>query len=341
MSIRRVAIYSLVLFSILIAVISLLTYYAAFKENLRNERPFYELYVSPGETDIAMGIKMDSLLCDTTSFIQLSRLMNFTKFKPGRYVFKQGMNNFRIINKLKRGAQDPVNVTINNVRDIYQLSSKLGSELLLDSIDFVNILSDTQVLNKINYNSENILCLFIPDTYQMYWTISPERFIQRMIQENASFWNRDLRNTKALDKGFSNNDIYILASIVEKETIQEEEKALIAGVYINRLHSGMKLQADPTVVFALNLKGIQRVLLEHLKVDSPYNTYVVDGLPPGPICMPSVSTIDSVLNSVKHDYLFFCAKPGYDGGHAFAKTLEGHYQNARVYRQWLDKERIR
>ncbi len=341
MSIRKIAIYSLVLLSILFGIIALLSYYAAFKSNLRKERPVYELFVYPNETEINLGMKLDSLLFDTTSFIQLSRIMNLKKLRPGRYVFKPGTNNFAIINKLKRGVQDPVKVTINNVRDIFQLSAKLGDVLLLDSIEFVNLLTDSTVLNEINYTSESILSLFIPNTYEMYWTISSDRFLQRMIQENASFWNKENRKVKAIQKLLSTKDIYTIASIVDKETILESEKPLISEVYINRLNSGMKLQADPTVVYALGLRGIQRVLHEHLRIESPYNTYLVDGLPPGPIWMPEVSTIDSVLNAQKHDYLFFCAKPGYDGSHAFAKTLEGHYQNAKLYRQWLNKEKIR
>lgn len=341
MNIRRVAIKFILILCLISGIVGLLAYYAAFKPNLRNEKSVYELFIRPDEADIDLGLKLDSIVCDTTTFTQLSRIMNFSRLKPGRYLFKPEMNNFEIINKLKKGVQDPLRVTINNVRDIYQLSAKLGNELLLDSIDFVKLLTDTNTLHGINYTQENILSLFIPNSYEMYWTISGERFLQRMIRENESFWNREKRNEKALAKALSPKEIYTIASIVEKETLLESEKPKIAGVYINRLKSGMKLQADPTVVFALGISGLQRVLLEHLRFESPYNTYIVDGLPPGPICMPSVSTIDSVLNSENIEYLFFCAKPGYDGGHAFSKTLEAHSQNARIYRQWLDKERIR
>lgn len=341
MSIRRVALYSILILFLVLGIVAYLTYYAAFKANLKNEKAVYELFVYPGETETNFGLKLDSLLCDTSSFIQLARIMNFKKFKPGRYLFKPGMDNLTIINKLRRGVQDPIKLTINNVRDIYQLSAKLGNDLLLDSIDFVRLFTDSSVLKEINYSSDNILGLFIPNTYEMYWTINPDRFLQRMVHEQELFWSRDNRREKANQKQLTPNEIYTIASIVEKETILEEEKSTIAGVYINRLRTGMKLQADPTVVFALGLTGIQRVLLEHLKIESPFNTYLVNGLPPGPICMPSVSTIDSVLNAEKHDFIFFCAKPGFEGGHVFAKTLEGHNQNAKLYRQWLNKERIR
>jgi UPF0755 protein len=341
MNIRKITIYLLVVLSFVIGVIAILTYYAAFKHNLKPGKSSYVLLVYPEENEVSLGLKMDSILIDTSSFIHLSKMMNLQRLKPGRYVLKQGMNNFTIINKLKKGVQDPVNVTINNVRDIYQLSGKLDAALMMDSIEFVNLLTDSIGLSKINYTRENILSLFIANTYEMYWTITPDRFLQRMINEHEAFWKKENRRDKANQKSLSFKDIYTIASIVEKETILESEKPAIAGVYINRLKTGMKLQADPTVVFALGFIGLQRVLLEHLKIESPYNTYLYEGLPPGPIYMPSVSTIDSVLNAENHEYIFFCAKPGAEGSHAFAKTLEGHYQNARLYQQWLNRGRIR
>lgn len=341
MNFRKAIAYSLLILSILLGMIGILAYFAAFKSNIKTEKPNYTLLVYPNETDVNLSLKFDSILCNTSSFVQLAGIIKLSRLKPGRYVFKAGMNNFSIVNKLKRGMQDPVKLTINNVRDVYQLSAKLGEVLLPDSIDFIIFLNDSSILNKYNYTSDNILSLFIPNTYEMYWTITPEKFLQRMIFEHESFWNKENRKEKANKMGLNYKEVYALASIVDKETILENEKQIISGVYLNRLKSGMKLQADPTVVYALGIKGIQRVLYEHLRIESPYNTYLVEGLPPGPIWMPSVSTIDSVLNSQNHEYIFFCAKPGFDGSHAFAKTLEGHYQNAKIYRDWLNKVKIR
>ncbi|MBK8484175.1 MAG: endolytic transglycosylase MltG [Saprospiraceae bacterium] len=340
MRLNNFAFYGSAIALLSIGIFAYLSYCAAFNANVRSSSRM-ELYVYPNETDVAIGLKMDSILFDTSSFMHLAKIMKLTKLKPGRYLFKKDDHNFAIINKLRSGAQDAINVTINNVRDIYQLSGKLGAVMMLDSMAFVSLLTDSINLMTLNFTKENILSLFIPNTYQMYWTTSGDRFLQRMLQENKNFWLKENRLQKAAEKSLGASEIYTVASIVEKETINESEKGMIAGVYLNRLKTGMKLQADPTVVFAMGLTGIQRVLLQHLRTESPYNTYLVEGLPPGPIWMPSTATIDSVLNATNHDYIFFCAKPGYDGTHTFAKSLEGHLLNARAYRKWLDSQRIK
>lgn len=341
MKFQKVLLYLLLSLSFILGILAVFSYYAAFKPNLKKEKQQYELKVYTNETEVALGLKFDSILLDTSSFVNMAAILNLKQLKPGRYVFNKGMNNIKIINKLKSGAQDPLNITINSIRDIHQLSSKLGDQLMFDSLAFLQVLTDSFKLNELGYTKENILSLFIPNTYEMYWSISPERLMKRMNAEHESFWNKNNRRAKAEQKAISLYDIYTIASIVDKETLLEHEKPIIAEVYINRLKSGMKLQADPTVVFALGSTGLQRVLFEHLKIESPYNTYLVEGLPPGPICMPQTSTIDSVLNATGHEYIFFCAKPGYDGAHSFAKSLEAHSQNARIYRQWLNKERIK
>lgn len=326
-------------------VLFLFAYKEGFRNNVSNDKPNYDLYIENESTYQAVFDQLvnQQILIDTVSFKLISKLLGYAdhNIKSGHYLLKPGTNNYKLIAKLRSGNQDPIKVTINNVRDIDRLCGKLDGYLMLDSVTLLERFKDTNFLQTIGYTPENILSLFIPNTYEMYWNISLDKFIQRLQSEHDKFWNKDDRKSKALALGLDTKGVYSLASIVEKETIVESERPSIAGVYLNRLKTGMKLQADPTVVFALGLAGIQRVLLEHLQYPSPYNTYLNDGLPPGPIYMPSVNSIDAVLNAEKHDFIFFCAKPGYQGTHCFAATLSQHYENARHYQKWLNTERIR
>ncbi len=324
-----------------LAVSVYLAYHIVFQDNVKSQLDYGELKIYPADNFANIGLKLNEILIDTCSFKQSAALFNLLQIKPGRYLIKKGMSNVEIINKLKSGTQDPIKLTINAVRDIYQLAAKLGSVLMYDSAAFVKQLTDSNQLKILGYNEYDVLSLFIPNTYEVYWSVSPDRFIKRMKTEHENFWSQKNRLDKAIKKGLTANQVYTIASIVDKETIIENEKSIIAGVYLNRIQKGMKLQADPTVVFALGQIGLKRVLLEHLKVESPYNTYLFEGLPPGPICMPELSTIDSVLNAGEHEFIFFCARPGYDGGHVFAETLEAHGQNARKYRLWLNQENIK
>ncbi len=318
-----------------------MVYHSAFRANIRSSHPYYELFIRKSYTWDSIQPMLDTILINKTSFNTLRSLIGLMDLKEGRYVLKPDMDNVRLIRKLRSGDQDPIRLTINNVRDLPQLCGKLGSQLMADSVDLLNFLMDSSNYLNLGYNSKTILCAFLPNTYQVYWTVSAEKLLDRMIQEKDLFWSKKDRIEKARRLNLNPNEVYTLASIVEKETNAEEEKGLISGVYLNRLKSGMKLQADPTVVYALGVQGLQRVLHEHLIVESPYNTYLNEGLPPGPICMPSTSTLDSVLNATPHNYYFFCARPGYEGSHAFSESIEAHYQCARKYRQWLNSEQIK
>jgi UPF0755 protein len=191
-----------------------------------------------------------------------------------------------------------------------------------------------------NLTFESAATIFLPNTYQLYWNISAQGFYERMLSEYKKFWSAKGREDKAGTLGLSKTECSILASIVQKETNLKDEKSIIAGVYLNRIKRGMPLQADPTVVFAVGDFSIKRVLNKHLLFDSPYNTYLNVGLPPGPICLPETSSIDAVLNAQEHKYLYFCAKPGYDGAHLFATNLINHNRNAQIYQQWLNREGI-
>ncbi len=259
--------------------------------------------------------------------------------KPGRYVLVNGMTNNELVDMLRSGKQVPVNVTFNNVRDIYQLAGKVGRQIEADSADIVAFLTDTANLQQAGVDTVPVLTLFIPNTYRFYWNTTAKAFVNRMIREYRKFWNAD-RVAKAKAIGLTPTQVMILASIVEKETNKNDEKPRIASVYINRLKDGWRLQADPTVIYALGNPKIHRVLNVQKKVKSPYNTYLHRGLPPGPICIPSIASIDAVLNYDKTHYLYFCAKSDMSGYHVFAKTNREHQRNAKKYQKALDKMRI-
>ncbi|HFB99774.1 MAG TPA: endolytic transglycosylase MltG, partial [Phaeodactylibacter sp.] len=197
-----------------------------------------------------------------------------------------------------------------------------------------------EFINKLGFKKETLISLFIPNTYEFFWNTNAKQFFEKMKKEQGIFWKKNNREKKAADLNMTKAEVYTLASIVERETNQNDEKKRIAGVYLNRLKKGILLQADPTVVFATRDFAARRVLNRHINFDSPYNTYKYAGLPPGPISMASISSIDAVLNAEKHSYLYFCAKPDNSGHHAFAKTLAGHNRNANKFRNWLNKQRI-
>ncbi|MDA3944651.1 MAG: endolytic transglycosylase MltG [Bacteroidetes bacterium] len=260
--------------------------------------------------------------------------------KPGHYIIRVGMNNNELINLLRAGLQSPVDVTFNNLRTVEQLAANIAKQIEADSLSIITLLYDTAYIGQLGFNPQTIPALFIPNTYEFYWTTDATTFISRMFQEYRSFWNPS-RLEKAKAIGLEPYEVSTLASIIEKETNKQDEKATIAGVYLNRLKADWRLQADPTLVFASGDFGIQRVLDVHKLIDSPYNTYKNSGLPPGPISIPDPTSIDAVLNYETHRYYFFCAKDDLSGYHAFAETNREHERNARAYRNALNKLNIK
>lgn len=262
-----------------------------------------------------------------------------TSVKPGCYTITNGMTAAELVNLLRSGNQTPVNLTFNNLRKLDQLPAILAEKFEADSIDFAALLINPQVIDTCGFNAYSFPVMFLPDTYQFYWNISPKEFLVRMKSEYDKFWTTE-RLEKAKAIGLSPVEVSSLASIVEQETKQRDEKPRVAGVYMNRIERGMLLQADPTLVFAHGDFTIRRVLNKHKEIDSPYNTYKYKGVPPGPICLPEKSSIDAVLNYEKHGYIFFCAKPDYSGYHNFSKSLRQHESYAREYRRFLNCEGI-
>jgi UPF0755 protein len=300
----------------------------------------YTLYIPTGSgfEDVVDILKKDTVLLHENAFRKVAGLMSYDKDEvpSGRYILHSGLNAREVVGKLRSGNQDAVNVVINNVRTLADLSGKLSQYLEADSLAILSYLTNTDVLRDYGLTAETMITLFIPNTYQLFWNTKPEKLLQRMKKEHDRFWTQD-KLDKIRKLGISPVEAYTLASIVEKESNYAPERPAIAGVYLNRIKQGMKLQADPTVVFATGQYDLKRVLYTHLETDSPYNTYKYPGIPPGPIYMPSISSLEAVINAENHDYIFFCAKPDNSGQHVFAATLDEHDKNARLFSEWLNK----
>ncbi|MGA2407898.1 MAG: endolytic transglycosylase MltG [Bacteroidales bacterium] len=259
--------------------------------------------------------------------------------KPGRYVINKNLSYNGLINLLRSGRQSPVKITLNNVRTLNQIAGKIAKQIEADSSQIMTFLSDDSNYSTDGFKKENIIALFIPNTYEFYWNTDAKGLYTRMLKEYRLFWN-DQRLSKAKEEGLDEKEVTILASIIDDEVAKPDEKPRIAGVYLNRLKRGIPLQACPTIKFALNDFSITRVLKKYLLVNSPYNTYEHNGFPPGPIGCASIEGIDAVLNAEKHDYLYFAAKSDFSGYHNFSRTLSEHNRYALLYQKELDKKKI-
>ncbi len=258
------------------------------------------------------------------------------RVRPGRYRILPGMSNNQLVNELRSGRQSPVRLVFNSILTKQDLAEKVSQQIEADSVTLLGMLNDPALLNKYGLRPATAFVLFIPNTYEFFWNTSPVQFFDRMSREQKKFWNPE-RRQKCRDQGLTITQAVTLASIVERETSRDAEKPLIAGVYLNRLKKNWPLQADPTLIFALNDYTIHRVLDKHKEVNSPYNTYLHTGLPPGPICLPSIASIDAVLNPQGSGYLYFCAKDDLSGFHVFETTLAEHARNAKKYQEALSK----
>lgn len=259
--------------------------------------------------------------------------------RTGRYAIIPGDSPYRLLQRLSAGAQTPVNLTIGTPRTLDRIARSIGSQLMIDSAEIALKTNDRMFIESMGYTPETFSCMFIPDTYEVYWNMSVDDFFDRMQKEHERFWNNERRD-KAANIGLTTNQVYTLASIVDEETNNNAEKPIVAGLYINRLKRGIPLQADPTVKFALGNFELRRITNADLTVDSPYNTYQHTGLPPGPIRIASKKALESVLNYTVHNYIYMCAKEDFSGSHNFATTLAEHNNNARKYWKALNDRKI-
>ena len=285
----------------------------------------------------------ETTLCGPTVLGSLQWMARYRRYPAsvhtGRYAIRRGESVYHVLSRLLRGYQEPMNLVIGSVRRVDRLARNVGQQLMLDSADVARILADSARLAALGYDRQTLPALFIPDTYEVYWDMTAEDFLRRMDREHERFWNKD-RRARAQDLGMTPAEVATLASIVEEETNDSAEKPIVAGLYVNRLRRGIPLQADPTVRFAVGDFERQRVTHADLSVDSPYNTYLHAGLPPGPIRIATPEGIDAVLNYARHDYLYMCAKEDFSGRHNFASNYAEHLRNARRYQQALNKRKI-
>lgn len=311
-------------------------------------RPAFELsetayvYIRPSTTEDDILEQLQSE-CHARSLTGWRLLRMVTDFKPrtGRYAVNPEDAMLTVLRRLRNGQQEPVRLTLPSVRRLHRLAGTLAQKLMLDSAEVAMAFADSSFAAEWGYTTPTLPALFIPNTYELFWNISLEAFMQRMQRENASFWDSEGRDAAAKALGMSHEEVITLASIVDEETANIPEKPRVAGVYLNRLRIGMPLQADPTVKFAVGDDGLRRILNHHLRTESPYNTYIYKGLPPGPIRIPSISGIDAVLKAESHPYIYFCAKEDFSGSHNFARTWAEHLQNARRYQRALNARGIR
>ena len=335
----RIVLIALGIILLLVGSFALEQYYRLQVSNFRAKDGMEHSYnIYPGATtDSVMAlIENDYFIGSVTDFILHARMMLFLHPEPGHYTFAPQMGDRELINKLKYGKQTPVNITWNNyVRTREELAGKVTARLMMDSTTLLQLLDSNEYMAQFGLNRETSRCLFIPNTYQVYWNITPDKLFARMQYEYNVFWNEERRH-KADSIGLTPVEVAIVASIVEGESHNKNELPLIASLYLNRIHKGMLLQACPTVKYAVGDFKLRRILNRHLAVDNPYNTYKYPGLPPGPIRCPSPVTIDIVLNAPKTNYLFMCASPELNNTHIFSSSFNGHASAARQYRHTMD-----
>jgi UPF0755 protein len=282
---------------------------------------------------------------DLDRFEMVANKMSYPQnVKAGRFLFTKGMNSYNLVKAMRYNV--PVKLAFNNQERVEDFAGRVGSQIEADSLSLLTSFKDSVFLKENGFTEENILVMFIPNTYEFYWNTSADKFRDKMIKEYRNFWNKE-RVAKAEQQGLTPVEATILASIVHKESVKKDERPRIAGVYLNRLRLGMPLQADPTVIYALKLKSndfdqvIKRVFYNDLTMASPYNTYMNIGLPPGPIAMPDITALEAVINPEKNDFIYFCASVDRFGYHEFASTLKEHNVNAKKYSDWITAQGVK
>lgn len=311
-----------------------------YRSNVVLEGDSQIIHIPSGANFQELKDSLTPFLKNKESFDWVSEKKNFkNNVKAGRYRIENGFTNNQLVNLLRSGNQEPVNVVINNIRSVNDLAAVLASKLEGDSLDFLTVFTNSKFLERKALNEFSLLSVFIPNTYQFFWNTSPEKAFERLKNESDAFWEK--RESGLERVAMTKLELITLASIVESETPKKDEMPTVAGLYINRLERNMKLESDPTVIYAIEKdnpsEDIRRVLYKHLEYESPYNTYIHKGLPPGPILVPSIVAIDAVLNYQKHNYIFMTAEPERPGYHNFAETLGEHTRNARKYHAWVKR----
>ena len=346
MYIRRIIVIVSLLGLVALAGFSYYIWQVIFSPNTSFEQAQVEVLIPSDASYQELREQFSPLIEDMESFDLVAQKKGYTtNLKPGRFYLKEGSNNNELINTL-RSANTPGWVTFNNQERLEDLAGRVSEQIEADSLSLLQAMKDTVFLNEHGFTLPSALNMYIPNKYEFFWNTSATEFRERMLREYRRFWNEQ-RLAKAAEIGLSPQEIMVVASVVQKETSQVDERPRVAGVYLNRLENGWKLEADPTVIYAIKESTgnfdtiIKRVLYKDLELDSPYNTYMYQELPPGPIAMPDISSIDAVLNHEDHNYFFFVADVENFGYHKFAENLAQHNRNKRAYINWINSTGIR
>ena len=342
MNSKKLILLILGLLLVLGSVLSISLYSKIFKGNTVEEG---YLYIPTGSNFDEVENLIRPFLKRVKPFVLVAEKLNYPEaVKPGKYKISKGMSNFELVKMLRRGNQTMVNLSFNNQDTFEKLAGRISQQIEADSISLLKAFNDTVFINDAGFTPATAIGMYIPNSYEFYWNTTAEDFMAKMLDEHNRFWD-ETRLEKAKKLNLTKNEVITLAAIVQKETATVKERPVVAKLYLNRLASGWPLQADPTIIFAIKAKlgndmVIKRVFSKDLQIDSPYNTYKNTGLPPGPISMPDISSIEAVLNPANHDYYYMCASVTTFGTHEFAKTLGQHNKNAAKYQQWLNKQGV-
>ena len=339
---KKKILYYLAVTGLVIIIILILIYRNLFGISIMANKSNQAIYIPTGSSyeQVMDTLESKLIIKNRKYFVWLANKKHYPSLiKPGRYIIDKNLTYNSLINLLRSGRQSAVRITFSNVLTLNQIAGKIGKQIEADSSQIIEFLSDDSNYVGDGFKKENIISIFIPNTYEFYWNTNANELYNKMLKEYKLFWN-DQRLSKAKEKGLNPIEVSILASIIDDEVVKNDEKPRIAGVYLNRLKRGIPLQACPTIKFALNDFSITRVLKKYLLVDSPYNTYKHSGFPPGPIGCATIDGIDAVLNAEKHDYIFFAAKADFSGYHNFSRTLAEHNRYASLYQKELDKRKI-
>ncbi|WP_010521039.1 endolytic transglycosylase MltG [Aquimarina agarivorans] len=328
------------------SIFSYTVYNKIFDPNTSFTEETKEVLIPTGSSFYDVVAKVSPFIKDVESFSWLAKKKGYaTRVKPGKYLLVKGSNNNELISNL-RSRNIPIKISFNNQERLENLAGRIAQQIETDSISLLNVFKEEAFLTEAGFNLNTALSMYIPNSYQVFWNISAEGFRNKMLKEYKHFWN-DKRVKKAQNIGLKPVEVITLASIVHKETVKASERPRVAGVYMNRLKKGMKLDADPTVIYAIKKSSnnwkrvIRRVLRKDLKLVHPYNTYKNKGLPPGPIAMPDISAIDAVLNYENHNYFYFVADVEKFGYHKFSKNLRQHNNYSSKYHKWVNSKGIK
>ena len=345
MYIKKILLAIVLIGLLLMAGFAYYVYNAVFIPNTAFNNKEAHVYIPTGARFSDVMDELKPLLEDPISFEAVANRKGYpANIKPGHFIIKKVIYNNDIINSIRIGNV-PILIKFNNQERLENLAGNLANQLEIDSLSILKVFRDEDYLNKRGFNQYNALSMYIPNSYEVYWNISAKKFQERMYKEYQAFWNAT-RSQKATELELSKEQVISLAAIVQKETAKVEERSKVAGVYVNRIKRGMPLQADPTVIYSKKIldndfdQEIKRVLYKDLELDSPYNTYQNTGVPPGPITMPDISSIDTVLNFEKHSYFYFVADVKNFGYHKFAKTLAQHNRNKQEYVRWISQQKV-